>query len=177
MKFSTLLKMIYASLFAALTFVGTYFSVPLPFGYFNFGDCFILLCAWLVGGIYGVVGGAIGAMLADIVLGYASYAPATLVIKAVMVLVAFAIFKVFQKQNKNLVYAGYAIGAVLAELIMVGGYYLFESILYGFIPALASVPGNLLQGAVAIVSSLTIISILEATGVSNEIRKVKGINI
>ncbi|MBQ2391775.1 MAG: ECF transporter S component [Clostridia bacterium] len=171
MKNSTLLKMIFASLFAALTFVGTYFAVPLPFGYFNFGDCFILLCAWLVGGIYGVLGGAIGAMLADIVLGYASYAPATFVIKAVMVVVAFALFKAFSKGKKGFVYVGYAVGAVLAELIMAGGYYLFESALYGFIPALASVPGNLLQGTVAIVSAIAIISILEATGLSSKIRK------
>ena len=56
-----------------------------------------------------------------------------------------------------------------AELLMAGGYYLFEGFLYGFGAALASVPGNLLQGAAAVVSAGVVMSVLQPTGCLNRL--------
>ena len=165
MKRSSRMKMVLAALFAALVFVGTlYLHVTLPYGYFNFGDAFLLLAAWCIGGRYGAAAGAIGAVLADLALGYAAYVPATLVIKAAMALAASGIATAWAKRTPRLKYAGFLLGAVTAALLMAAGYYLFESLLYGFVPALASVPGNLLQGTAAVIVGTLAMTALESAG-------------
>lgn len=157
-----LMKLIYASLFAALVYVGTTFiSVTLPFGYFNFGDMFILISAWLIGGPYAIAATAIGSALADITLGFAAYAPATLVIKALVCVIAWKACKLLAKKPAPL---GYAVAAAIAEAFMVLGYYIFEGFMYGFVAALASVPGNLLQSTAAVVSSVLVITLLKSSG-------------
>ncbi len=151
----SLVKLVYAALFAALTFVGTfYLHVTLPFGYFNLGDAVLLIAAFMLGGGYGAVATALGAALADVALGFAAYAPATLVIKAAMALAAWGIATALSKRGDKARTGGHILAAVVAETVMVGGYYLYDSLLYGFVPALASVPGNLLQGAVGVVAGV-----------------------
>ena len=88
-------KIVLCSLFTALTTVATIvIQIPLSIsGYINFGDVFVLLAAFLLGPIYGAVSAGVGAMLADILTGFAIYAPATLIIKALMAVVAFFLFK------------------------------------------------------------------------------------
>ncbi|MBQ7172689.1 MAG: ECF transporter S component [Clostridia bacterium] len=144
-------KLVQASLFLALTFLGTLASFPVGvMGNLNLGDGILLAGVSLLG-IPGVIAGALGAMICDLVSGYAIYAPATLVIKLLMGFAAFVILYLFEKKAKfrklSLLLSGIA-----AELVMVGGYYLFESIfLIGWIPALANIPFNLLQGGVAVI--------------------------
>ena len=133
MKNQSILNLVFAALFAVLVFVGTAsFSIALPFGYFNLGDGFLLLAAWILGGYYAMAGAALGAALADVILGFVIYAPATLIIKALMVIIAFQIPRFISKDKPLLRFAGYFTSSVLAELLMVAGYYLFESALYGF---------------------------------------------
>jgi uncharacterized membrane protein len=48
-------------------------------------------------------------------------------------------------------------GGIIAELAMVGGYLLFESFLYGFVPSLANIPANCVQGIVCLVIALVAI--------------------
>ena len=165
MKDKTVRKLVFAALFAALVFVGTFYlqaPMPLGFGYVNFGDAFLLLAAWIVGGWYGAAAGGIGAAIADLALGYTVYAPVTLVLKALMALLAAVIAHTAARRGKALGIAGLWLGAVAAELL-VGGYYVFEGGLYGFGAALASVPGNLLQGAAAVVTAGIVMSILQST--------------
>lgn len=170
MKNDKIRKLVYAALFAALVYIGTLVSIPLPIGYFNFGDFFILCAAWIIGFPYALASGAIGAMLADLSLGYASYAPATFIIKALIALIAYFICKALSKTKLSIV--KYAISAVLAELVMVLGYYLFESVIYSsFVVSLESVPGNLLQGAVAVIAGTIVMPLLEASGLTEKVRK------
>ena len=66
----TLYKIITAALFAALTCVTTMLPLPVPSltgGYINFGVCFVLLCGWLLGPMYGFAAAAIGSALTDII--------------------------------------------------------------------------------------------------------------
>ncbi len=88
-------KLVLAALLAALVCVATMVvQIPSPMqGYVNLGDCFVLLSGWLLGPWYGFAAGGIGSMLADIFLGYAHYAPGTLVIKGVMALVAALMYE------------------------------------------------------------------------------------
>ena len=84
----------------ALTTVATIvIQIPTPTkGYVNLGDTIVNISGWLLGGFYGGMAGGIGSALADIITGYAIYAPATLIIKFFM---AFACFKVFNACQKK----------------------------------------------------------------------------
>ena len=76
-----------------------------------------------------------------------------------MALAAYGIFKLISIKKT---YISRIIGAIVAEIIMVGGYYLCESTFlgYGFVGALASVPGNAVQALFGIISSVIITEIL-----------------
>ena len=81
MKHEKLQKMVLAALFAALTYVATniiHIPTPATNGYINLGDCMVLLGAFLLGPVWGAAAGGIGSMLADVLLGYFSYAPGTM---------------------------------------------------------------------------------------------------
>jgi uncharacterized membrane protein len=58
-------------------------SIPMGLGFLNFGEVVIYTAAFLFGGVVGGLGGGIGAAVADVVLGYAFYAPITLVAKGI----------------------------------------------------------------------------------------------
>ncbi len=144
---------------AALVFVATQFiKVPLPFGYANMGDCFVILSGWVIGGGYGCVAAVAGSILADVISGYAIYVPASLIIKAIMSFVAYKGFQFaikFSGKKRRMVLI---IIAMIAELIMVTGYFLYEIILYEIGGAMVSLMGNILQGLVAVVTSNIIFS-------------------
>ncbi len=47
-------------LYAAIIFIASQFiKIPLPFGYANLGDCFVIMSGWYIGGIYGCAGAAL----------------------------------------------------------------------------------------------------------------------
>ncbi len=143
-------KLSYAALFAALCLVGTLLvTVPLPNGYFNVGDVFVLLAAWCLGGLWGGVAAAIGSALADLWSGFALYAPATFLVKGLDAFAAFGVVWLVKKvmPAQKLDFIARLLGALCGELIMVFGYFLFESVLYGFATAALSLAGNALQGA------------------------------
>jgi uncharacterized membrane protein len=56
--------------------------VPATEGFFNIGESMVFLSALLFGPFVGAFAGGVGSMLADILLGFPHYAPATLVVKA-----------------------------------------------------------------------------------------------
>ena len=154
-------KLIIGALFAAFTCAATFISVPLPIGYANLGDILVLLSAFTLGPDYGALAAGIGAGLADFLVGYAMYVPGTFVIKALMALVAVSLFRALSSKI-NLPIVCYAVSAVVGELIMVGGYYLYESLIlgYGFAGAAAPVFGNCMQGVVgAVVAVLLVIPV------------------
>ena len=96
MKHQKLYHLVLAALFAALTYVATnIIRVPIPAtdGYINLGDCVVLLGAFLLGPVYGAAAGGIGSALADIISGYAVFAPGTFVIKALIAVIAAAILR------------------------------------------------------------------------------------
>ena len=79
------LKVALAAISTALVCVSTIaFSVYVPQtrGFFNVGETMIFATAILFGPLIGSFAGGVGSMLADLLLGYPYYAPATLIIKA-----------------------------------------------------------------------------------------------
>lgn len=78
-------KFAVTAVFTALVCVVTViFSIYVPAtqGFFNVGESMIFLAALLFGPFVGAFSGGFGAMLADLLLNYLHYAPATLFIKA-----------------------------------------------------------------------------------------------
>lgn len=169
-----LTKTVFTALFMALCCAGTFIHVPSPgtTGYLNLGDCFVVLSGWLLGPVYGFLAGGIGSAISDLVLSYASYAPATLVIKGCMALVAHFIYKALIKVFKNKFAFPCIISAFAAEIIMIGGYYLYESLLMSnFASSLAGIAGNSVQGLFGIIVSVIIMGVLEKTGLKNTFLK------
>jgi uncharacterized membrane protein len=118
-------------------------------GYINLGDAIVLLSGMILGPGGGFVVGGLGSALADIILGYSYYAPFTLVIKGIEGALGVFLFRKILKE-KNM-----SIPLVVAGIWMAIGYLLAEILLYDFPAAIASFPGNLLQGIVgAILASL-----------------------
>lgn len=144
-------KLTTCAIFAAIICVVTTFvAVPAPsIGNINLGDAFILCAAWLLGPL-GAVAAGLGACLADLFAGYAIYAPATLVIKALMALACHYTFVGLARVTNKPAFSR-ILSALLAELIMVVGYFAYESIIYGFFASVASIPFNLIQGGCCLV--------------------------
>lgn len=167
-----LLKICVTAMFAALICVATMLiQIPSPLnGYVNFGDCFILIAAWVLGPVYGFAAGGIGSALADLFTGYVHYVPGTFVIKGLIAVAAALICRAMLKKMPKISVLAYIVSALAGEIIMVGGYYLYAALLLGksFAGAAASVPGNLVQGAFGLVCGVVIIKIIAKTRVLNK---------
>ncbi len=117
-----------------------YLHIPVGKGYIHIGDAFIYLGAVLLPMPYGLIAGAGGAVLADILSGFPAWGPATFVIKGVSVLFFTTKWEKTPLCPRNL------LAPLPAGLLCVGGYYLYEALVYGdFSAPLLSVPGNLIQ--------------------------------
>lgn len=161
MKNKKAYKISMSAMFTALIFVATYLiAIPMPVvGYVNLGDAFVIISTVLLGPICGAICSGFGSMLADIMLGYAVYAPATLVIKAVMAIACYFIYKLTSTLMKRPF--SLAISAIVAECVMVVGYFLFEgAFVIGFAGAMANILFNLIQGGISIIVSNIIINLL-----------------
>lgn len=140
-------KLVWAGLFTAITTVATMFiRFPIPTltnGYVNAGDAMVILSAFFLGPGWGAFAAGLGSALADVLGGFVAYFPGTLIIKALMTLTAGAILrKAKEKQKKSTI----IFGGIVAELIMIIGYFIFESIFLGYgWGALAEILPNLAQ--------------------------------
>lgn len=148
-----------AGVFAALIFVATAVTkIVTGVGYFNLGDGVILTCAYLLGPI-AFFPAAIGSALADLMAGYVPYIPATFVIKGAMGLLAGWIMR-----KDTIAFPAKLIALFLAEILMVAGYFGFESLPFMYGPAVASAQllPNSLQGVVGIAVALILTGLLKA---------------
>ena len=154
-------RIVITALMAAMVCVATMIiKIPSPLkGYLNIGDCIVLLCGWLLAPGYGFVAAGLGSALADVFSGYITYAPATFLIKGSMALIAFACFKLMNKRLGRL--PSQIIGAVLAEIVMVFGYFVFEGFMYGLVPSAVNIPANAVQGAAGLILGIILVKVFE----------------
>ena len=154
-------KLVLSALFAALCTVMTLvIQVPSPMqGYVNLGDCAVLLAAWVLGPLYGGLAAGTGSMLADLLSGYAHYAPGTFLIKFGMACAAAALFRVLKDRLPRP--AAQAVSGLAAETIMVSGYFAYASLWLGKgLAAAASIPGNVIQGAFGLIAAGAVYALL-----------------
>lgn len=171
MKTLTTKKLVLTALLMALTFVATMFiRIPLPLGYVNLGDVFVLLSVFILGPVYGTIAGGVGSCLADLI-GYISYAPGTLIIKSAMALVAYLVYSLLLKATKKGIIAE-IIGGIAGAIVMAFGYFFYEILFFETAGvAIINVPWNLLQGAVGVILSTIVIRILDTTTLLEKLKK------
>ena len=154
-KTPKLLRLVMSGVLMSLACVATMvIQIPSPTnGYMNLGDCVVLLSGCLLGPVYGAVAGGVGSALADLLSGYAVYVPGTLVIKAVMAALAGILYR----RSRKLL----PVGAVLAELVMIVGYWLYDGFLMGSLAgSAAGIPSNIIQGLFGGVCGVALVAAL-----------------
>lgn len=162
MKSKNLRRIVIAALLTAFCCVATMLiQIRTPMnGYLNMGDCFVLLAAWSLGGVWGAAAAGVGSALVDLFSSYVTFVPGTLIIKALMAVVAVVLFKALTKVKLPKI-AAYVISAIAAEAVMILGYFIYEALFIGEgMAALAGIPWNLVQGAFGIVTGTLIITIV-----------------
>ena len=154
-------KIVMAAMFAALCCVATMIiKIPSPLkGYLNLGDCIVLLSGFMLSPVYAFLAAGIGSALADIFAGYVVYAPATFIIKGVMALIAFYGFKLLHKKSGGT--PSRIISGIVAEIVMVMGYFVFEGFMYGFAPSAVNIPANAVQGVAGIILGVILAKIFD----------------
>ena len=160
-------NLVLASVLAALACVATLvLTIPSPTGgYMNLGDTIVLLSAYLLGPWWGAAAAGIGSGMADLIAGYALYAPATLLIKAVMALLAALLYHALGRKRWALLPCG-----IVAEAIMVLGYWGYDALLmHSLTGAAAGLPSNLTQAVFGLAASTALTLALKASAyVRNE---------
>jgi len=137
-----------SEIMAALVAVATMLiQVPTPLtrGYINVGDSMVMLVAVLFGPTIGAFAGGFGSAMADLITGYAHWAPFTLVIKGVE---GFVIGYLTSKKDD---FTTILLATILGGALMVLGYFFVEVYFYGWGGAIAEVPGNTLQAVTGII--------------------------
>lgn len=161
--------LILASLLAALVVIGTMLvQIPSPTkGYIHLGDSIVYLCGIILGPFTGALAAAVGSALADLLSGFAFYAPATFIIKGFDALVVGYLYLSLSKKSDTLLgnIGAFSISALIGGIIMVGGYLLFETILYGFSPSVVNVPFNITQAVAGGILVAPLLTALKKLGV------------
>ncbi len=142
------------AIMGALTMVTTSFIVPFAptGGYFNLGDIIVVTTALLFGPVIGGVAGGIGSGLADVYLGYASYAPFTMIIKGIEGYVIVYIAGPQTNATRNKVIIAWLVGGV----IIIAGYWVAEVVFLGKTMTVATAEAFTINILQAIVSGIGI---------------------
>lgn len=165
MKRISTFGIVITALFAALICAATMLvQIPIPAtgGYANLGDGVILICTFLMNPLLAVLAAGLGSMLADLLAGYASFAPGTLIIKAGVALIAALAYKSFGKDRSTKhALAAMIVGGIFAEVFMILGYFAYEAVVLGMgLSAASAIVGNAGQGVVGVIVACVVSPVL-----------------
>lgn len=170
MKNPLLRRLTLTGIFTALIFVFTAFiHVPSYTGYVHIGDAFLYLAASILPVPYAMFAGAAGAVLSDCLTGFAIWAPGSAIIKTLTVL-----FFTWKKSTflgkRNL------IALIPAAALCIGGYYIYEVVLFGnFVTPAYGMLGNLVQAVFSSVVYLLVGGALDKMKVKQSLQAKVGI--
>ncbi len=148
----------YAVLIALTTVMTMVIHIPTlgTEGYLNLGDMVVLLAALMLGRKGGFIVGSFGSAMADLILGYTHYVPITFVVKGLEGLIAASLLETKIGKDKPIV------ATSIAGIFMAFGYFVPEVFMYGK-AAVASIPGNIMQGLVGAITSVLLYTALKRT--------------
>jgi uncharacterized membrane protein len=156
-------KLVAAALMAAMTCAATIvIAIPSPMGGFiHPGDGLVIISGIILGPFFGGLAAGIGSMIADLVLGYSAYAPATLIIKGLAAILNVCIYRILSKNIKIKVIP-ILTASMIGGILVTSGYFLFESTLLGLGLASASIniPFNLIQNGFGVIISVLLLPLL-----------------
>lgn len=134
------LTAIFAAIVTIMTAYVFHIPVSLTGGYIHFGDGIIYIAACLLPKPYAMAAGAIGGGLADLLTAPMWTIPT--------VIVKMLITVPFTSKQKNMMNTRNIIAAVLAYFISATGYYLAETLVFGYeVAFITSYLGSLAQSA------------------------------
>ncbi|MDY4787708.1 MAG: ECF transporter S component [Bacilli bacterium] len=162
MKNKHIINIVRTALFVALIYIVTLFiNIPYGVGNINVGDSLILIGALFLSPIHLGIAGGIGPFLADITLGYGSYAPFTLIIKFLEGIIVSLLYRyVFKNKNSMICFL---LASLVASIVIPLGYFLTNVFLYDLATGFASLVGDSIQ---------MIASVIIANVLAYSIRKV-----
>lgn len=160
MKNKKIVLLTVTALFTALITVATMvIQIPVGKGYLHFGDSLIYLAACILPAPCSLFAASVGAALADLFTGYAVYAPASFIIKALNAL-PFILMRVYLKRkgkDDKIFSRQICLMLVPATLVTLLGYYVADTIIAGAEVALVSA---ITSGWIQPVGSLAVFVIL-----------------
>ena len=161
---SQVYELVLTGIMAALVMAATsFFKIPVPAtnGYVHLGDALIFISVLVLGRRDGTIAAATGSALADLLGGYAHWAPWTFVIKGLMAFVAATILLAGNRGKEKTGQTNTssrpdkiieAIAFTAGGLVMMAGYFIAQRFIYGnFAAPLAALPGNIAQAAAGVI--------------------------
>lgn len=141
----------YAMLIALTTVMTMVIQIPTvgTEGYLNLGDMVVFLAAFILGKKGGFIVGGFGSALADLITGYTHYVPITFVVKGLEGFIAASLLETKIGRDRPIM------ATSIAGAFMAFGYFIPETFMYGK-AAVASIPGNILQGLVGAITSVVL---------------------
>jgi uncharacterized membrane protein len=125
----------------SVTILTLFIRIPLPSkGYFNFGDVAVVFSGLFLGARGGFIAGGIGSALADILAGFPSFAPLTLLAKGLEGLLC----GIAKNKSGFAKYAFLSLGVTTMVVVYFAGFS-FIKMYGGFGLAIVELPFNLLQ--------------------------------
>ena len=165
-------KLVLTALMMCLVLLATIaIRIPAPFtqGYVHLGDTMIFISVLLLGKKNGAIAAGVGSALADVLGGFAVYAPWTLIVKFLMGFIMGLFIEMAIKGKKHFVkIAGVPIiqiiGMFIAGVEMVIGYCIADGFFAGNIMAgILGIPFNVGQFVVGMVLASVMIATLYKT--------------
>ena len=157
--------LVITSMLIAVVYISTsIFRFPIPFsptgGLMHLGTLALFVAAACFGPKKGAIAGSLGMALFNLTSVWAVWAPFTLVIRAVMgYIIGYVAYKRGDKGRRPL---QNVLALVLAGIWFIPATYAAEAIIVGNIVApSASIPGNLIQLAVAVAAGPPLIALLQ----------------
>ncbi|ARJ39001.1 ECF transporter S component [Sporosarcina sp. P21c] len=156
--------LILTSMLASLVFVATLLlNIKLPLGnggLIHLGTAMLFIVSILFGPKKGMIAGAVGMGLFDLVSGWALWAPITILTRGLQ---GYIVGKIAWSNGRKGTSFKFNLLAMLASIpFTIAGYYIGESILYNsLIIPLASIPGDLVQCAVGIAIAVPVCAMLK----------------
>ncbi len=120
--------LVLSALFASIICMTVAYFLHIPIGgnggFVHIGDAFIYLAATLLPTPYAAIAAAIGAGMADMLVGASNWVLATIIIKPILVLF-------FTSKSKNIINTRNVIASILAGIVGTILYMIAEGIMYG----------------------------------------------
>lgn len=155
------LVVVMAAAACALTLV-VQFPVPATGGYIHLGDVAANFAALAFGPWLGFAIAGGGMAVADLIAGYAIYAPATLVIHGFQAVVVALIGR--GRKPGGLATVWMFVGSAAGGVVVIAGYFLYQSLILGMgaVAAAKEVPFNLIQALTGLVGVPVFLLVREA---------------